>query len=54
MADTEFVVIEGEAEEYVEPEEVVIGHSDNLAVHMDERELEEIAQQVSQKYHKKK
>ena len=50
MADTEFVVIEGEAEEYVEPEEVVIGHSDNLAVHMDERELEEIAQQVSQKY----
>ena len=50
MADTEFYIVDGEAEEVVEEEQVVIGHSDNLALHLDERELEEIGQQVTQKY----
>ena len=50
MADTEFVVIEGEAQEYVEPEEQIVAHSDNLALHMDEQELEDISQLVSEKY----
>ena len=50
MADTEFYIVDGEAEEVVEQEEVVMVHSDNLALHMDERELEEIGQQVIQKY----
>ena len=39
MADTEFYVVDGAAEEVVEEEEVVIAHSDNLALHIDEREL---------------
>ena len=50
MADTEFVVIEGEAQEYVEPEEEIVAHSDNLALHMDEQELEDISRLVSEKY----
>lgn len=50
MADTEFIVIEGNAQEVFEQEEEVVAHSDNLALHIDERELEEVAHQVYQKY----
>jgi len=50
LADTEFIVIEGDAQEVVEQEEQVVAHSDNLALYIDERELEEIAHQVYQKY----
>ena len=50
MAETEFYVVEGTAEEVVPQEETIITHSENLALHMDERELEEISQQVLQKY----
>ena len=50
MADTEFYIVDGEAQEVVEEEQIIIAHSDNLALHLDERELEEIGQQVTQKY----
>ena len=50
MADTEFYVVDGDAEEIVEEEEVIIAHSDNLALYIDERELEDIARQVTQRY----
>ena len=50
MADTEFYIVDGEAQEVVEEEEVIIAHSDNLALHIDERELEEISSQVTEKY----
>ena len=50
MADTEFYVVDGAAEEIVEEEEVVVAHSDNLALYIDERELEDIARQVTQQY----
>jgi len=50
LADTEFIVIEGNAQEVFEQEEEVVAHSDNLALHIDERELEEVAHQVYQKY----
>ena len=29
MADTEFYIVDGEAEEVVEEEQIIIGHSDN-------------------------
>jgi len=50
LADTEFYVVDGTAEAVVEEEEIVISHSENLALHIDERELEEISQQVRQKF----
>lgn len=50
MADTEFYIVDGEAEQVVEEEQVIIAHSDNLALHLDERELEDIGHQVTQKY----
>jgi len=50
LSDTEFIVIEGDAQEVVEQEEEVVAHSDNLALYIDERELEEVAHQVYQKY----